>query len=632
MPFIGCYTSGLNRKAVENAAIFGVPPLLALLLYRTALRAWFQADDFVWLNLLPDVHSWSDLSYALFHPTVHGTWRPLGERIYFLSLQSLFGYSIALPFRIVAFAVQFANMVLISLITLRLTRSRIAAFLAPLLWISSDKLVLAMVWNSAINYVFCGFFVLLALWFLLRYIDTNRTRDLVAMWVAFLLGLGAMEMAIAFPIMAALYTWLRARPFFKKTLPLLAAALAFAVAHVIFAPNRAAGLYSIHFDFAIFRTLADYWALAFEPVNLALYTRLPAGAGIAGMIVFSIALLGYSGYQAYRRNFVPLIFLGWFLALLLPVLPLRENVEGYYLTLPLIGLAMLASDAFAHAWSNRLPWRVVAVALVAFFLFESGTVAQKGTRWYVDRSLAIRTMVMGVAEAHRQQPDHAILLQDVDDALFWAAIDDGCFQFLGLKNVYLAPGSESHITPHPEIGDPAQFALPAARVREVAGLGKLSVYDWQRGRLKDVTEHYLLPEAQTARATTAQDHIDIADPLNANRLSQDWYPIEQGMRWSPRRASVRMLVDGTQRRQLHITGYCPGLALKHGPVHMTVSVDGAAFPAVTIDKPDALFEFEFPLTPSRRNQIEVTVEFDRTLSAPGDQRQLGMAFGVFEIR
>ena len=601
-----------------------------------ALRAWFQADDFVWLNLLPEVHSWSDLSYALFHPTVHGTWRPLGERIYFLSLESVFGYSSGLPFRMVAFAVQFANMVLISAVTLRLTRSRIAAFLAPVLWISSDKLVLAMVWNSAINYVICGFFVLLALWFLLRYIDTNRKRDLIAMWVAFLLGLGAMEMAIAFPVMASLYTWVRARPFFKKTLPLLASAVGFAVAHLIFAPNRAAGPYSMHLDFAIFRTLADYWTLAFEPVNLALYTRLTAGSGVAGMIVLSVVLLGYSGYQAYRRNFVPLVFLGWFLALLLPVLPLRENVEGYYLTLPLIGLAMLAADAFAHAWSNRLWWRVAPVILVAFFLFESGTVARKATRWYVDRSLTIRALVMGVAEAHRLQPDHAILLQDVDDALFWAAINDGCFQFLGLKNVYLAPGSESRITRHPEIGDPAQFVLPAVRVREVAGLGKLSVYDWQRGRLKDITEHYVAPEtpptSRTAAVAIARDRIDIADPLNANRLSQDWYPIEQGIRWSPRRASVRMLVDGTRGQQLHITGYCPGLALKRGPVHMTVSVDGAAFPAVTINKPDAQFEFEFPVRPAGRDQMEVTVEFDRTFSAPPDQRQLGMAFGVFEIR
>jgi hypothetical protein len=154
--------------------------------------------------------------------------------------------------------------------------------------------------------------------------------------------------------------------------------------------------------------------------------------------------------------------------------------------------------------------------------------------------------------------------------------------------------------------------------------------------LEDITEHYVPPEAppgaQTAAVATARDRIDVADPLNANRLSQDWYAIEQGIRWSPRRASVRMLVDGTQRRQLHITGYCPGLALKQGPVHMTVSVGGAAFPAVPINKPDAQFEFEFPLRPAGQDQIEVTVEFDRTFSAPPDQRQLGMAFGVFEIR
>src|SRR5689334_12441885 len=99
-----------RRKALEAAAFWGIPPAIALFIYWPGLRAWFQADDFVWLNLQPNVHSWSDLGYALFHPTVHGTWRPLGERAYFLSLQWLFGYSSGLPFRIVAFLGQFAIM------------------------------------------------------------------------------------------------------------------------------------------------------------------------------------------------------------------------------------------------------------------------------------------------------------------------------------------------------------------------------------------------------------------------------------------------------------------------------------------------------------------------------------------
>src|SRR5579859_1998868 len=115
-----------RRKAVETAVFWCAPPLIALVIYWPALSAWFQADDFVWLNLLPNVHSFGDLWNALFQPTVHGTWRPLGERAYFLGLQWMFGDSSALPFRIVAFAGQFAIMALISAIVLKVTRSRLA--------------------------------------------------------------------------------------------------------------------------------------------------------------------------------------------------------------------------------------------------------------------------------------------------------------------------------------------------------------------------------------------------------------------------------------------------------------------------------------------------------------------------
>lgn len=83
---------------------------------------------------------------------------------------------------------------------------------------------------------------------------------------------------------------------------------------------------------------------------------------------------------------------------------------------------------------------------------------------------------------------------------------------------------------------------------------------------------------------------------------------------------------------MHLSGYCPAAALQKGALAMTVSVDGAAFPAVRIDRADAPFEFEFPLRPGLPNEIVVTVKLDHTFRVPPDVRELGLAFGVFEIR
>lgn len=626
-----------ERKTLEAAAYWGISPLLAIVIYFPGLRAWFQADDFVWLNLLPGVHSWNDLWYALFHPTIHGTWRPLGERAYFLSLQSLFGYSSALPFRIVAFLGQFATMALISAIVFKLTGSRIAGFLAPVIWIVSDKLALTMVWNSNFNYVACGFFVLSALWFLLRHIETNRALYLAAMWTAFILGLGALEITIVFPVMAAVYTLACARRHFKKTLPLFAVAALFGVGHFVFAPNRAGSVYSMHFDRGILSTLAAYWKMALKPGNLSIFTPLPESAGTAGIVLFTVALLGYAGYQAFRRNLVPLVFLSWFVALLLPLLPLRQHVDPYYLGLPLIGIAMLAADACARAWRGHVVWRGAAVVLLGLYLFESALVAHRASWAWAYRSWMARAMVMGVADAHRLHPDRSVLLTDIDDILFWGAINLHCFLFLGFDNVYLAPGSELHITPHDEIGDVSRFIMPIATVRESLSQGRISVYAWKRDHVEDITAvYYAATEPATPVTASAPavvtDRVDVADPRSAARLDNNWYAIDQGSRWIPRSASVHMRILGVEGQKLHITGYCPAAAVQRGAVHMTVSVSGEAFPAVRIDKADAPFEFEFPLRPGLPKEVEVRVEVDRTFIAPPDVRELGLAFGVFEVR
>jgi hypothetical protein len=168
--------------------------------------------------------------------------------------------------------------------------------------------------------------------------------------------------------------------------------------------------------------------MALVPDNFKIFTGLPSAVSGAGAILFTAALLGYALYQAFRRNWIPLLFLGWFVSLLLPMLPLRDHILSSYLALPLIGLAMLAADAFANAWRQGLASRAAAVALVAFFLLESAPVARKATKALAFRSWAIETMVKGVAQVHQVQPDRDILLKDANVDLVWGAVNAAsCF-------------------------------------------------------------------------------------------------------------------------------------------------------------------------------------------------------------
>ena len=173
--------------------VWRVLPLLLLLgFYWPGLTNWFYQDDFGWLNLPRDVHSFRDLGPALFAPKAHGNMRPLGDNAYFLVFSSVFGVN-ALPFRIWVFAVQMMSLVLLGSIVRRLVFSSAAAFWAQVLWIANPSLAPLMCWTSVHNQVLSGFFLLLAFYFLLRHIETGQTVYYAAQWAAFVLGIGALE-------------------------------------------------------------------------------------------------------------------------------------------------------------------------------------------------------------------------------------------------------------------------------------------------------------------------------------------------------------------------------------------------------------------------------------------------------
>ena len=194
--------SQTHIPALTAAAYWLAPPLLCVAIYWRGLLAWFQADDFAWLALRLQVHDWHTLMHALFAPMAQGSIRPWSERGFFLVFESLFGVN-ALPFRIWVFLTQFANLALVAAIARRMTGSRMAGFWAAILWMVHSSLVLPMVWTSVYNQVLCGFFLLGAFWFLLRYIETGRRRDCAGQWVMFILGFGALEINVVYPALAA---------------------------------------------------------------------------------------------------------------------------------------------------------------------------------------------------------------------------------------------------------------------------------------------------------------------------------------------------------------------------------------------------------------------------------------------
>ncbi len=603
-----------------------VPPLLCLAIYWDGLQSWFLVDDFAFLGLLPRISGPRDLLTAVFRPTIHGTFRPLSERGFFLLFQYLFGLD-ALPFRICVFLTQFANLALLGSIVRRLTGSPLAGFAAAVFWIGNSAMSTVMSWTSAYMQSLCAFSILLAFHFLLRHVETGKRRYLVFEWAAFLFGFGVMESILVYPALAASYTLLFARRHFRATLPLFLPSAAFAILHTTLVKKQATGPYAMHFGLSLPATLLKYWNSALLPRDQDHLTGLPEWAAVVVLAVFSLALLGFALVRLARKDWLPVLFLGWFAILLAPVLPLRDHVTAYYLTLPLIGLAMLAGYAAARA-----P-RVLAAPLAAGYLLLSVPVAHDGASWWRERGANARKLVLGVQAASALHPGKTILLARVSNELFWDVIRHKAFAVLGNVKVFLIPGSESLIDSRPEAPTaPADFTLSRAEVLRGLEGGKLVVYAADADPLRNITRAY-----ESSALKLFQDDIprrvDVANPLLDHLLGEGWHPIDSGGRWTGKRASLRIGGPTREGARLRLTGYCPPVRFDHGPVALTVTVEGAPERQFRIEKSAPRFEFELPLPDglAGRPIIEVRLETGQTMSSANGKEEYGVVFGVFEV-
>ncbi|HEV2444838.1 MAG TPA: hypothetical protein VGS58_02910 [Candidatus Sulfopaludibacter sp.] len=609
------------RFGAAGAAYWTFPLAACLALHWLGFTAWFRADDFAWLGLTNTVHNFHDLLIALFQPRAQGTIRPWSERAFFMLGYTWFGLD-ALPFRIVIYATQLADIVLLMAIGNRLAGRRAAGFWAALLWIVNSSLAEPLGWICVYNEVLCAFFLLLAFWFLLRWIETGRARFNVYQWIVFVLGFGALELNVVYPALAAGYTFLCSRKHFRRTLPLFAVSAVYAAVHTWAAPPPQTGDYVMHYNGSMFRTLWTLWEWTVGSTYLSSPLGLRHWMMLAGVWIVTLALAWFA-WSRWRDGDRAVLFCPlWYLAAIGPLLPLRDHVTEYYVYLPAIGICWLGGWAL-----GRHP-RVPAYAVAALYAFLTVPQLMVASDWNYRMTQRARNLVEGIAGAHRLHPNQWILLTGVDSDLFWNAIRDHPFQLLGIDHVYLAPGSESRIESHPGWGDLAEFVLPGAATTRALQRNLLVVYDTRGPRLRNITSVY---EAMP-RDDSLPRRLDVDDELTSNLLGPEWYPLDGNHRWMPKRASLKMAGPPAIGHSLILHGNCTDDQLHAGPLSVTVTVDGQTLPAKTIREASFELEFRLPDAVAGKREIQVTVEVNRTFRPAADPRDLGLAFGYFEVR
>lgn len=614
---------------VARLAYWTIPSLLCLWLYWYGLKTWFLQDDFAWLGLRLSIFTPSDFWKTLFAPMAQGTIRPLSERGFFLLFEYLFGLD-ALPYRIWVFATQFANLALLSLIVRRLTGSAIAGFLAPVLWAVNSSLSTAMSWTSTYNQILCAFFLLLSFWLFVRFTDTGRKQYYVAQWITFLLGFGALEVMVVYPALALVYAACCARKYAKYTLPLFVLSAIYAVIHRAVSPPRTDEVYRMFWDLQIITTLWTYVRWVVGPERLELF---PWGTEQlrAGMFVFLfVGLVGFLVWKLWKRQWLAAFFVCWFLVPLAPLLPLKNHVSEYYLTIPAIGIAMLGAWAMADALGGPWVWKIVAAVALVMYVASNAAVALLGTHFNFERSRWARTLTLGVKRVVEIHPGKMIVLLGVTEDSFWAGVADNPFRLFGAQDVYLAP--ESQVGIEHLLRDPgySRFALPEAALRKALDRDLAVVYQLERDRLRNVTSNY---QAQLARKPIQlSSYIRGGQKVFDDQFGPEWYSIEQGFRWMPKSASVRIGNPGSPGETLAVRGWVPEDVVARRP-EFRISVDGLTLIRQVLDTPGGFqATAKIPENLLSQKQLLLRLECSETFSPPGDGRPLCAAFGEFAIR
>lgn len=607
-----------------------LPPLFCLWLYWYGLRAWFQQDDFAWLGLRLQVQNWHDLLNAMFAPLAQGTIRPWSERAFFLGFGALFGLD-ALPFRIWVFLTQFANLALAGWMTRRLTGSRAAAALAPVLWAANPGMAVPMSWTSAYNQVLCAFFLLLAFCLFVRYAETGRAGFYRAQWVVFLAGFGALELNVVYPGIALAYAGMRrSRKLAWKAAAMVPVSAAYALLHRAVAP-AAEGAYGMHWDWSMAATFWKYWQWAPAAARTGIVHHVPGWFGPAGTAVFTGALLGFVFWKGRRSERLGWFCVAWFVVTVAPVLPLRDHAMDYYLAIPSLGLAVLGAWGVVTAFRHSAASAAGVSALAALYLWSGVPLDRAVARWHFERGRAVEAMTMGVERAHELHPEKLILLEGVGDELFWGGVYDHPFRLVGANDVYLAPRSEKAIRGRAGVELVGSYVLGVAEARRALEEQRVVVYQVGGRRLRNVTSYYE-EHAGEAWSAEAPRFVDAGQTVFSDLFGREWSPMEGGQRWMGRRAGLRMGGPRRAGEKLFVAGYWPEAQGRRGRQRLLVRAAGVPLRAVELRVPGQ-FEaaLDLPASAAGVEWMALEVEVDGTDPGASGTETKAVAFRRFAV-
>lgn len=392
----------LFKEAMEVIRLpivpFVVLAAMAFLVLIPSLGNYFVADDFIWLRWayktrIPEIPQ-------LFIDAQGFFYRPLAKA-YFVLTKPFFGLRPG-GYHLVDFFLHGSCVLAAYFLTLRLTKKKLVALLAGLLFLIHPVNAESVLWVSSTSALLAGFFYLWGFWAYVLWRDSRRRwRGLfyLASVLVFAFGLVSHELMITFPLVLILFDYVFRQ--FKRTgwLKRIAAYLPFWflvavylwVRNVVAQAHGLSGDYNYnlrHLPFNFVGNLIGYLgelmaSFHFLPLYDLARSTLRTNKPIAfGLLIIALVIVG--GFLALKKrkqwqfSQVTIFAMGWLVIVLLPFLGFGNIAErhlypahfGFFI---LAGLLMNWLYQKLMKRKGRLGlWLAIAIitAIFGFYLLE----------------------------------------------------------------------------------------------------------------------------------------------------------------------------------------------------------------------------------------------------------------------
>jgi hypothetical protein len=368
--------------------------LLSVLVHAGAVRTFFAQDDITFLSRAAGLEPGD------------GWFRPISAGVAFRLGHALFGLD-PFGYHLTNLLLHLANVALLFALVVRLGGSRGVAAAAAVLFGVSSIAFTPLHWASGVMELLTCALLLAAT---LLWLESRSRRQSRRCWIAAIVAVIAVfskETAAAWLVGILVIEWSLGGGLPRRQTALAASmpTLVFAIAFLLSGQARKlAGSEAYAYTFSplfIAQNLLTYlqWSVTFtNPIRDVVAAADPGAWRMGLPVTLALAVFLWRRPRAVIGR--TLVGIGWWLAFLLPVLPLAHHTYLYYLYIPWVGGALaLASlgQSLLAALPRRTASAVGLMALAGFVLIEARNVEVRRTATRdalpVDRTMRDATLL-----------------------------------------------------------------------------------------------------------------------------------------------------------------------------------------------------------------------------------------------